>query len=101
MFYIWIESNVLCSYNDQEIKLEPDEYLVTIRGSLGKFNGVQVMTSLVFVSNKRSYAASGDAPATINFNLPVNSGKISGFFGKYGWYLDTIGVFMAPINPSP
>lgn len=96
MFYIWIELNVLCSYNDQEIKLEPDEYLVTIRGSLGKFNGVQVITSLVFVSNKRSYAASGDAPATINFNLPVNSGKISGFFGKYGWYLDTIGVFMAP-----
>lgn len=81
---------------DQEITMEPDEYLITIRGAAGNYFGPNVITSLVFVTNKRSYAAFGNRGSNIvPFNVPVQSGRVIGFHGRAAQYLNAIGLVMA------
>lgn len=82
-------------YGVQEVSLSDDEYLVTISGTVGVFPvyypDQQVVTSITFVSNKSSYGPYGDGGGT-RFSLPLEGGRIAGFFGRCGEYLDAIGV---------
>lgn len=87
---------IFCDMHEvQEVSLSDDEYLVTISGTVGVFPvyypDQQVVTSITFVSNKRSYGPYGDGGGT-GFSLPLEGGRIAGFFGRCGEYLDAIGV---------
>lgn len=86
----------------QEITVKGDEYLISIRGTTGSFNGHSVISSIVFVSNKRSYGPYpyGGRGAQSHFYVPVQSGKITGFYGRAGDFLDAIGIIMGPLPPS-
>jgi len=80
----------------------PDEYLQQIEGFSGIIPGEVVgnnpvtgITSITFKSNIQSYGPYGTG-GEIYFTSGI--GKIVGFWGKSGWTLDQIGVFIA--NPT-
>ncbi|CAI9777858.1 unnamed protein product [Fraxinus pennsylvanica] len=76
----------------------PDEFLTSIRGHYGNLQawGTVFVRSLTFESNKRTYGPYGIEQGTY-FTFPT-SGKIVGFHGKCGWYLDAIGVYLESIH---
>lgn len=53
-----------------------------------------------FESNKRTYGPYGIEQGTY-FSFPMVGGKIVGFHGKCGWYLDAIGAYLEPIGHKP
>jgi hypothetical protein len=94
-------------YNLQ-VKLDfPDEVLVSVSGHYGSVCGTPVIIrSLTFQSNSSTYGPFGTEDGT-PFSLPVSSGKIIGFHGRSGSYLNSIGFYLkqvhfpTPVNPSP
>ena len=84
------------------MKLEcPDEFLTSIHGYYGSLNqrGSAFVRSLSFESNKKTYGPFGVEQGT-HFSFPMSGGKIVGFHGRCGWYLDSIGVYLKPLNQS-
>lgn len=82
----------------------PDEFLTSFHGTYGSLQewGAIFVRSLTFRSNKRTYGPYGIEEGTF-FSFPITQGKIVGFHGKCGWYLDAIGVHLEPlskVNPS-
>ncbi|XP_031404336.1 jacalin-related lectin 3 isoform X2 [Punica granatum] len=75
----------------------PTEYLTSIQGYYGSFlnMGAVIVRSLTFHSNMRSYGPFGVEQGS-SFALSMTGGKIVGFHGKSGWYLDAIGVHLKP-----
>ena len=64
---------------------------------MGSYDGITLIRSLSFkvgTNNKGPYGILSGTP----FTLPVTSGDVSGFFGKYGAYLDSLGVILSPNN---
>lgn len=59
--------------------------------------GPALIKSLTLISNKRTYGPYGTEEGTY-FSLPMIGGKIVGFHGKGGWYLDAIGVHLEPTH---
>lgn len=49
------------------------------------------------ISNKRTYGPFGTEEG-IYFSLPVIGGKIVGFHGRGGWYVDAIGIHLEPLH---
>ncbi|XP_077219963.1 jacalin-related lectin 3-like [Tasmannia lanceolata] len=88
-----------------KIKLDlPDEVLTSISGHYGSiFNGSPaVIRSLTFETNRSTYGPFGIQQGA-HFSFPMRGGKIVGFHGRSGWYLDSIGVYLKPLqnlNPS-
>ncbi|KAK4275148.1 hypothetical protein QN277_018281 [Acacia crassicarpa] len=88
-----------------KVKLDyPDEYLTSVHGYYGSLNqwGTTFVRSLSFESNKKKYGPFGVEEGTY-FSFPMTGGKIVGFHGRCGWYLDAIGVYLKPLqqqNPS-
>ncbi|KAG6598470.1 Pentatricopeptide repeat-containing protein, partial [Cucurbita argyrosperma subsp. sororia] len=81
------------------VKLDfPDEYLTMIRGHYGSFVSFDkvYVRSLTFMSNKRKFGPYGVELGTI-FSFPATEGKIVGFHGRSGLYLDAIGVYLKPM----
>ncbi|XP_068649280.1 jacalin-related lectin 3-like [Aristolochia californica] len=81
----------------------PDEILLSINGFYGSITsrGPFMVRSLTFESNKRKYGPFGFQQG-LHFSLPVTGGMIVGFHGRCGWYLDSVGVHIKPLNkPSP
>ncbi|CAL9041338.1 unnamed protein product [Musa banksii] len=78
-----------------EIVLQEGEYLVGMTGEFGNYHGVVVVGKLGFSTNKKSYGPFGNTRGT-PFSLPIAAGKISGFFGRGGDFLDAIGVYLEP-----
>lgn len=87
-----------------QIKLDyPNEYLTSIDGYYGSLNymGPIFIRSLSFETNKKIYGPYGVEQGTY-FSLPVTGAKIVGFHGRYGWYLDSIGVHLRSYQqPNP
>ncbi|XP_020585758.1 jacalin-related lectin 3-like [Phalaenopsis equestris] len=81
------------------IKLNaPDEYLVRISGYWrcfrdGDNDNVAIITSLTFFTNKKEYGPVGEEGGAF-FSSPAVAGRIRGFFGRSGKYLNAIGVHM-------
>ncbi|KAM7521165.1 hypothetical protein LguiB_020127 [Lonicera macranthoides] len=98
---VWSEKHGgVGSTKTDKIKLGyPDEFLTSIRGYHGSLNewGPGLIRSLTFESNKRTYGPYGIEQG-IYFSLPMIEGKIVGFHGKCGWYLDAIGVHLDPVR---
>ena len=77
-----------------QFRLGPSEFLIGVSGSIGTFNSqLNVITSLTFVTNARSYGPFGKGRGT-SFHIPMQgNGCIVGFFGRSGLYLNAIGVY--------
>ncbi|XVF36041.1 hypothetical protein REPUB_Repub19eG0024300 [Reevesia pubescens] len=86
-----------------KVKLDyPDEFLTSVHGYYGSLNerGQILVRSLTFQSNRNTYGPYGIEQGT---SFSMTRGKIVGFHGRCGWYLDAIGVYSKPIiklNPS-
>ncbi|XP_008648490.1 salt stress-induced protein [Zea mays] len=80
-----------------KIELGDDEYVREISGTYGPYDNVlNLVTSLnIIVTNVASFSfgnAQGDT-----FSIPVeNGGQIAGFYGRSGWLIDAIGVYIHP-----
>ncbi|URE24366.1 Jacalin-like lectin domain containing protein, partial [Musa troglodytarum] len=81
--------------NPHKIVLEEDEYLVGMAGEFASYHGVVVVGKLGFTTNQNAYGPFGNTGGT-PFSLPIAAGKISGFFGRDGQFLDAIGVYLEP-----
>ncbi|EEC68267.1 hypothetical protein OsI_36302 [Oryza sativa Indica Group] len=83
--------------NVHMIQLGPSEFLVEVSGTFGRFRAaLNIITSLTFVTNAQSYGPYGQREGT-PFHIPVqSSGCIVGFFGRAGWYVDAIGIYVKP-----
>lgn len=66
-----------------------------IKGSSYKYHGSSILESLEFISNKQTYGPFGAAKPLGQVKSTQNLGKIVGFFGKAGWYLDQLGVIIS------
>ncbi|CAL9086872.1 unnamed protein product [Musa acuminata var. zebrina] len=78
-----------------EIVLQEGEYLVGMAGEFGNYHGAVVLGKLGFSTNNKAYGPFGNTGGT-PFSLPIAAGKISGFFGRGGKFLDAIGVYLEP-----
>ncbi|KAI4355545.1 hypothetical protein L6164_004306 [Bauhinia variegata] len=75
-----------------EIKLQyPDEFLISVSGYYCPVvrGGTPVIRSLTFKSNRRSFGPYGVEEGT-PFTFTIDGGKVVGFKGRGGWYLDEI-----------
>lgn len=76
----------------QEIPIRgSDESVVEVRGTTGIYNyPTPVVTSITFVTNKRTYGPYGNESGE-KFSYSVKNGYILGFHGRQGQYVDAIG----------
>jgi hypothetical protein len=73
----------------------PDEFVTCISGHFGPIShGPTIIRSLTIETNLRKFGPYGVEKGTY-FSFPTNGGKIIGFHGKSGWYLDSIGVHLS------
>lgn len=89
---------LICIIINNQIQLGYGEVISEVRGTIGEFDGVTVITSLTFTIGSKELGPYGLVAGTA-FSLPVLNGKITGFWGNADKYLDSLGVFLAnPIN---
>lgn len=67
----------------------PEEILHSISGHYDQY-----VRSLTFTTSVSRYGPYGVERDT-NFSFPIVEGKIVGFHGRSGWYLDCIGVYLS------
>lgn len=81
---------------EDKISLDPTNYVTEISGTVGKFGTDDIVTSLKIVTFKGDTKTYGTANGT-PFRIPVlDGGKIVGFFGRAGAFLDAIGLYVTP-----
>ncbi|KAI3460323.1 hypothetical protein Pfo_016986 [Paulownia fortunei] len=70
------------------------EFLIGVEGFYGPFEGVNVIRSLTFHTNKGKYGPMGTEIGTYFTSLGsmASDGKVVGFHGRSGAFLDAIGV---------
>ncbi|KVI11406.1 Mannose-binding lectin [Cynara cardunculus var. scolymus] len=80
-----------------EVTFDVDEEIIGIDGtvgvSTGEFPGYTIISSLSFLTNKRTHGPFGKATGT-PFAVPWNKGSFAGFYGLAGYYIDGIGVYL-------
>ncbi|XP_071728529.1 jacalin-related lectin 19-like [Rutidosis leptorrhynchoides] len=84
------------------IKLQfPDEILISVSGHYCPivYGGGPVIRSLTFKSNKRAFGPFGVEEGT-PFSFTANGGHIFGFYGRSGWFLDSLGFYLSPPKPT-
>lgn len=69
----------------------PHEYITSFSGYINSYNGLSLINSLAFRTNKRIWGPIGKEEGKY-FSLPSEVGKIVGFFGRSGTFLDSIGA---------
>lgn len=82
----------------EQINFASDEQLIAVEGTYGHCSYVRavVVTSLTFRTDKgRTYGPYGKETGT-PFSIPAANGCIVGFWGRSGWLLDAIGVYIRP-----
>ncbi|XP_035833065.1 jacalin-related lectin 19 [Helianthus annuus] len=85
-----------------QIKLQfPEEILVSVSGHYCRvvYGGNPVIRSLTFKTNKRTLGPFGVQEGT-PFNFSTNGGRIVGFYGRSGWFLDSLGFYLSRPKPS-
>ena len=60
----------------------------------GGTNPVICVKSLTFRTNRKTYGPYGNSTAR-DTQFKSDTGRILGFYGKSGWAIDSLGVFMA------
>ncbi|XP_048128149.1 jacalin-related lectin 4-like isoform X1 [Rhodamnia argentea] len=82
------------------VKLDyPNEFLTSVSGYIRENEGPVVIQSLIFHSNRRTYGPFGNGRGRF-FSFPPVAGKIIGFFGRCGIFVDSIGAYLLPISHS-
>ncbi|OAY75751.1 Salt stress-induced protein [Ananas comosus] len=82
--------------NSDTIEFQPGEYLIAIKGTTGPLAGVaNLVRSLTFISNMRTYGPFGLEHGT-PFSVPVASGRIVAFYGRFGSLVDAFGIYLMP-----
>jgi len=87
----------------ETIVLYADEHITAVEGTFGHCRSVPqvVITSLTFHTDKgRTFGPYGDKAAGTPFSIPAENGCIVGFWGRSGWLLDAIGVYITPCSPG-
>ncbi|CAI9266274.1 unnamed protein product [Lactuca saligna] len=80
-----------------KIKLQfPEEILISVSGHYCPvvYGGGPVIRSLTFKSNQRTFGPFGVEEGT-PFNFIANGGLVVGFYGRSGWFLDSIGFYLS------
>ncbi|PWA65416.1 jacalin-like lectin domain, Transposase-associated domain protein [Artemisia annua] len=74
-----------------EVTFDDDEEIIGISGTVGvsrgKYAGYTIISSLSFITNKRTHGPFGQARGT-KFAVPWNKGSFAGFYGLCGYYID-------------
>ncbi|KAF5818799.1 putative jacalin-like lectin domain-containing protein [Helianthus annuus] len=78
-----------------QIDIADNEEIIKISGKVGTFENKTLITQLTLMTNKHTYGPYGTNGGT-DFSFPIAKGKVIGFFGRYGAYLDAIGVVLSP-----
>ncbi|XP_059652217.1 mannose/glucose-specific lectin-like [Cornus florida] len=80
--------------NKRTVQLNyPDEYLISISGYLTKDSNKAVIQSLTMQSNKNQYGPYGAEKGKHFSTTQSGNGRIVGFHGRSGLYLDSIGAY--------
>ncbi|TXG52226.1 hypothetical protein EZV62_021395 [Acer yangbiense] len=80
--------------NEHVISLNwPKEYLIKLNGTLATYAGFHGIGSLCFETNLKKYGPFGHTDST-PFEFSVKDGVIVGFHGRFGNYINTIGVYI-------
>nr|XP_043614492.1 jacalin-related lectin 19-like [Erigeron canadensis] len=77
-----------------QIKLKyPEEFLISVSGHCSPvvYGCGPVVRALTFKSNKRTFGPFGVEEGT-PFSFLTNESHIVGFYGKSGWFLDSLGL---------
>ncbi|KAJ0755579.1 putative jacalin-like lectin domain-containing protein [Helianthus annuus] len=85
-----------------QIKLQfPEEILIGVSGHFYHVvhGGFPVVRSLTLTSNRRTFGPFGVEEGT-PFNFFTNRGHIVGFYGRSGWFLDSIGFYLSNHKPN-
>ncbi|KAI6705146.1 hypothetical protein NL676_008108, partial [Syzygium grande] len=78
----------------------PIEYLTSVSGYIRE-DSCHVINSLTFHSNERAHGPIGNEKGKF-FSFPRVDGKIIGFHGRCGSFLDSIGAYFGPVSrPYP
>ncbi|KAD7477821.1 hypothetical protein E3N88_00957 [Mikania micrantha] len=79
-----------------EMMLDFDEEIVSIKGSMGTQDGLTIISSLSFETNKkRTHGPFGGASASM-YSIPWDNRSLVGFYGIAGHYIDGMGVHVKP-----
>lgn len=82
-----------------QVTLDWNEEIIAIYGTValsrGPYAGYTIISSLAFVTNKKTHGPFGHARGT-PFTVPWNDGSFAGFYGLCGYYIDSIGVSLKP-----
>ncbi|KAK4279978.1 hypothetical protein QN277_011666 [Acacia crassicarpa] len=78
----------------------PSELLKSISGTYGKYKGHKVIRSLSFITNLNTYGPFGTASGA-SFTIPIQGSLVIGFYGRAGYYLDSIGIIVQPSFVKP
>ncbi|KAJ0614777.1 putative jacalin-like lectin domain-containing protein [Helianthus annuus] len=73
----------------------PNEYLKSISGTIGNYQGSNVVMSVCFNTNQNCYGRFGTSSGTV-FSYDGKGGVIVGFHGHADKYLNAIGVYVMP-----
>lgn len=83
-----------------QVNLAWDEDIIEISGTFGVSSGAyaqETISSLSFVTNKRSHGPFGCARGT-HFSVPWQKGSFAGFYGIASYYIDGIGIYLRAIK---
>ncbi|KAF5759521.1 putative jacalin-like lectin domain, Transposase-associated domain-containing protein [Helianthus annuus] len=93
-------SNKAGGYKDgtavSEVSLAWDEEIIGMNGTFGVSSGTcggKTISSLCFITNKRSHGPFGRVTRT-SFSVPWSKGSFAGFYGTASYYIDSIGVYL-------
>lgn len=90
---VWLRHGGKGGNQSDKIELDyPEEYLTSLSGHYKSY-----ITSLTLESNFKKYGPYGVQDG-IYFSIPVLEGKIVGFHGQSGWYLDCLGVYLSNLH---
>ncbi|GLJ52069.1 hypothetical protein SUGI_1107370 [Cryptomeria japonica] len=73
------------------IELAADEELIKVEGYAGNYRDINTITSLKFTTNQRVSGPFGTD--IVNYFKSDPNGKIVGFYGHSGIYLDSLGIY--------
>ena len=79
-----------------QIQLGLMDYVMEISGTTGEFDNMpNIILSLKIVTFKGTYGPYGNDSKGTRFSYSVQgSDRITGFFGRSGWHLDAIGLYV-------
>ncbi|XP_020102100.1 protein GOS9-like [Ananas comosus] len=78
------------------IDFQSGEFLTAINGTTSSFGNIRnLLRSITFITNVRKLGPFGVEHGT-PFSIPIAHGRVVGFYGRSGSYVDAIGIYLMP-----